>query len=179
MARRSASGSSESSRTRVGNSALGEAAHEHAVEVEPEAERHVAHEHAVAEPADAAEVGVELELERAAEHVHAGRGLDRVEAGEPVQRGFDLVGRLRSASGHVGPAGLAAPRWSRTRPSAQAASSRQPGGGVDREVVDQRGDEGLQLARVAASSRSKCSGRGSRSVTARSAAELVLQRCAA
>ena len=50
---------------------LGQAAHEHPVEVEAEAERHVTHEQPVAEAADATEVGVELELERAAEHVDA------------------------------------------------------------------------------------------------------------
>ena len=54
-----------------GEEPLGQAAHEHAVEVEPEAERDVAHQQPVAEAADAPEVGVELELERAPEHVDA------------------------------------------------------------------------------------------------------------
>ena len=69
------------------------------------------HEDAVAQPADTAEVVVELEGEGAAEHVEAGRALDRVEAGEALERGVDLVGglllgfgpRARRSCGH-GPA---------------------------------------------------------------------------
>ena len=75
-----------------GEGALCEPAHEHAVEVEPEPERDVTHEDAVPEVADAAEVGIELELERAAEHVETGSGLDRVEPGETIERRLHFVG---------------------------------------------------------------------------------------
>ena len=148
VARRSASGSSESSRTRVGNSALGQAAHEDAVEVEPETERHVAHEDAVAEATDAAEVGVELELERAPEHLDA-RARPRPRRARPGGRARPRPSRPPGAR----------PRASRPRRGLRrevvAHEALGPGGelaatlaaGVDREVVDQRGDEGLQLAR--------------------------------
>ena len=52
-----------------GEEPLGQAAHEHPVEFEPDAERDVAHQQAVAEAAHPTQVGVELELERAPEHV--------------------------------------------------------------------------------------------------------------
>ncbi len=77
-----------------GERALRETTHEDAVEVEPEAERDVAHEDALAEATHAPEVGVELQLERAAEHVEARGRLDRVEPGQALERGLDLVGGL-------------------------------------------------------------------------------------
>ena len=75
-----------------GEGALDQAAHDDDVEVEAEPARHGTDAHAVAEAADAPEVGVELERERPAEHVDARRGLDRVEPGQPFERGLDLVG---------------------------------------------------------------------------------------
>ena len=86
---------------------LGQTAHEDAVEVEPEAQRHVPHQHAVAEPAHSAEVVVELELERAAEDVEPRRGFDRVEAGEALERRLDLVGGLLLGLGPHGAPGVA------------------------------------------------------------------------
>ena len=88
------SGSSESSRTRAGKRALGQAAQEHAVEVEAEAQADVTHQDAVTQATDPTEVVVELEGEGAAEHVEARRALDRVEPGQALQRGVDLVGGL-------------------------------------------------------------------------------------
>ena len=73
--------------------AFDEPTHEHAVEVEAETESDMPHEDSVAETADATQIGVELELERAAEDVEAGRRLDRVEPGEAFERGLHLVGR--------------------------------------------------------------------------------------
>ena len=52
-----------------GEESLRQPADEHPIEVEPEAQRHVTHEQPVAEATDPAEVGVELQLERAPEHV--------------------------------------------------------------------------------------------------------------
>ncbi len=77
-----------------GEESLGEAADEDPVEVEAESQGDVAHEQTVAEPAHPSEVGVELELERAPEHRQPGRRFDRVEPGEPRERGLDLVRRL-------------------------------------------------------------------------------------
>ncbi len=152
-----------------GEEPLGEPADEHAVEVETEPQRDVAHEDAVAEPADAPEVGAELELERAAEHRHAGRRLDRVEAGESGERGLDLLRRLALDLRPVDP-----PRLGREvvaheplGPGRQLAPAR---GRVDREVVGPAWRRSACRSRVAASAASKCSGWGSRSVTARSAA---------
>ena len=135
MARRSASGRSESSRTRAGKSALGEPADEDAVEVEAEPERDVTHEQAVAESPDAAEVGVELELERAAEHVEPGRGLDGVEPGEPGERGLDLVGRPVLDLGPLAPPvlGRQVVAHEAFGPAGEVAPA---GAGVDGEVAD-------------------------------------------
>ena len=92
LPRRSASGSSESSRTRAGNVPSARPHTNTRSRSSPRPSDDVAHQHAVAEAADAPEVGAELELERAAEHVEAGRGLDGVEPGEPIERRLHLVG---------------------------------------------------------------------------------------
>ena len=55
-----------------GESAFRQAEDDHEVEVEPDAHADRADEHAVAEAADASEVGFELERERAREHIEAG-----------------------------------------------------------------------------------------------------------
>ncbi len=52
------------------------------------------HEDAVAEAPDPAQIGVELQLQRAPEHVETGCVLDRVESGEAFERRLHLVGSL-------------------------------------------------------------------------------------
>ncbi len=52
-----------------GEQPLGQPAHEHSIEIEPETQRDVTHEQPVAEATHAPQVGVELELQGAAEHV--------------------------------------------------------------------------------------------------------------
>jgi hypothetical protein len=91
-----------------GEGALGETAHVDTVELEPEAERDVTHQHAVAEAAHPAEVGVELEFQRAPEDVDGRFGLDRVEPGEALQRGLDLLGGAHLLLGPGGARGLGA-----------------------------------------------------------------------
>ena len=81
---------------RGGERALCQAEHHDQVEIEADAHLHGADEHAVAEPADATEVVLELELERAVEHLERHRALDGVEGTEAVQGLVDPLGRLRA-----------------------------------------------------------------------------------
>ena len=76
-----------------GEGALGHPQHDHDVEVLAQREAHGAHEHAVAQATDPPEVGVELQLQRAAEALHGRLGIDGVEAAHPVERTEHLVGR--------------------------------------------------------------------------------------
>ena len=73
--------------------ALGQAAHPQPVEVDAEGHAHRPDEHAVAQAADPIARGVELELERAPEHLDRRPGIDRVEGAEPVEHRFDPTGR--------------------------------------------------------------------------------------
>ena len=115
-----------------GERALGQAEDHDEVEVEADAHLDRADEHAVAEATDAAEVLLELELERAVEHLEGDGLLDRVEGTEPVQRLVDALGRLalgrssqplaagcaaeEAAEPALGPVGVLAPApWSRGR----------------------------------------------------------------
>ena len=130
-----------------GERTLGETAHEHAVEVEPEAERDVAHEDALAEATDPPEVGVELELERAAEHVEAGGGLDRIEPGEAIERRFDLVGGLLLRLRPCATAGIVGEELAQQppRPERQIAPA-DAGLGTGCERVAELGDERVERA---------------------------------
>ena len=110
---RSWSGRSASSAGRVGERALGQAEHDHDVEVLAEGQPDRADEHAVAEAADPAEVGVELQLQRAAEPLHRGDGVDAVEPAEAVEGGDDLV------VGHAFGLGPGGPGTGRRRGSAR------------------------------------------------------------
>ena len=88
-----------------GERPLGHAQHDDQVEVEACGERQRRDEHPLAEPPHAAEVGVELDLERAAEHVERGRTGDVVERRQPLEGGVDLLGgpHLVERPGGVGP----------------------------------------------------------------------------
>ena len=125
VARRSASGRSESSCTRVGKSPSASPHTNTRSRSSPRPSADVAHEQPVAEAAHSAQVGVELELERAPEHVDARRRLDRVEPGE-AGRGRRRSSRRPAARPRATTrAAASGARCSRTRRSAQPARSRQ------------------------------------------------------
>ena len=132
VARRSASGSSESSRTRAGNVPSARPQTNTRSRSSPRPSATWPMRMPVAEAADAPEVGVELELERAAEHVEAGGGLDRVEPGEAIERRLDLVGRLLLRVGPARRGARSCARKSRTSRCAHADSSRQLAPGARR-----------------------------------------------
>ena len=70
-----------------------QAEHDNEVEVEanPHADR--PNEDSLAEPTDASEIAVELERERAGEHVECYRALDRVESAESIERQLHPLSR--------------------------------------------------------------------------------------
>ena len=129
-----------------GEEPFGESADEHAVEVESEPERDVPHQESVAEAPDPTEVGVELERERAAEDVDPRRRLDRLQAREPGQRGVDLLRCLTLVLGPVAPTVLGGEVVGH-EPLGPRRELAPPGGGVDVEVVHERGDEVVEAAR--------------------------------
>ena len=156
VAARSRSGRRESSRTTAGKRPLGQAEDDHEVEVEADAHGHRADEHAVAEPADPTEVALQLELQRAGEHVQADRALDGVEGAEPIERPLHPLGGLAL---DVGPGG--APRGAvraARRPSAGprlGARSNARGGLGAGQVVDHVEDEAAKVVRAAAVARAR------------------------
>ncbi len=135
----------------TGEHPFGETAHEHSVQVEPEPERDVSHEDAVAEAPHPAEVGVQLQLEGATEHGEAGSSFDGVEPGQAFQRGVDLVCRLAFRFGPRTAAGLGRQEIVHEPfgPAAQLAPSLPRIAG---EGLDEVGDEHLQGPRRATSS---------------------------
>ena len=128
--------------------ALGEAEDHDEVEVEPDAHLHRADEHTVAEPAHPAEVLLELELERAVEHLEADGVLHRIEGTEAVQcvvdplRGLAL-GRVVPPLPAAGAAEEAA--QPALRPGGVLAPGARPGRGGG-EVVDDLEHEPPELA---------------------------------
>ena len=130
-----------------GERALGESEDHHEIEVEADPHLDRADEHTIPEATDAAEVLLELELERAVEHLEGDGLLHRVERTEPVQRLVDALGRSvldgipSLAAGAateepdeppLGPVGVVAPG---------------PGlRGLGREVVDHLQHEPAQIA---------------------------------
>ena len=130
-----------------GEGALDQPADEDAVEIEAQPEGDRADQDAVAEATDPAEVGVELERERAPEHVEPGRGLDRVEAGEPFEGGLHLLRRLALV---LGPARRAAGLRRGGGPPAAVPTRRGRANSAGRvalgELLLQLGDERAQVA---------------------------------
>ncbi len=130
-----------------GERALGESEDHHEIEVEADPHLDRADEHTIPEATNAAEVLLELELERAVEHLEGDGVLHRVESTEPVQRLVDALGRSvldgipSLAAGAateepdeppLGPVGVVAPG---------------PGlRGLGREVVDHLQHEPAQIA---------------------------------
>ncbi len=129
--------------------ALGHAEHDDQVEVEADGVGQRPDEDALAQPADPAEVGVELELERAPEDVERGGLVDGVERGQAVEPGVDGVGRPDLVGRPVLPAGGPA---AADDPVGERAQPRHPLGprcgtrlGVG-ERVDDRQHEPAQVA---------------------------------
>ena len=104
------------------------------------------HQEAVAEPTDAAEVGVELELERAPEHVDPGVAST---ASRPASRSSAASIFSAACSLDLGPRRPAALRCQVVahEPFGPGGEVAPAGGRVDVEVVDERGDELLEAAR--------------------------------
>ena len=80
---------------------------------------------------DPTEVGLELELQGAGEHVEVDRLLDRVQAGQPVQGPLDPFGRLLLGQRPGGPAALAAEQRAQdgagpSRPARPTAEAGRP-----------------------------------------------------
>ena len=123
-AARSASASSESSRATPGNTPSASPHTNTRSSSTPSASADRADEHAFAEPADALARSFELELERAAEHVERGRGLDRVETRRAGRARPRRAARLPARTRATRRAAASSPRYRRTRPCAQPRLAR-------------------------------------------------------
>ncbi len=148
VARRSVSGSSESSRTRAGKVPSARPHRNTRSRSRPRPEAHVTHEDPVTQATHPAEVVVELEGEGATEHVEARRALDRVEPGEALERRIDLVGglllRLGPRVAHGDGRDVVGDQAVRPRDELAPRGTR---GRAAREVVLQRTHEALEVAR--------------------------------
>ena len=114
----------------AGQGALGQADDHHEVEVEAGGEGQRRHQDALAEAAHPAEVGVELEGQRAPEGVEGRRAVDRIEGGEPGEDGVDLLERPLLVGGPARPG--ARRRRGGPRPGAGASATAPPTCGAAR-----------------------------------------------